>query len=130
MKLLVFLAGKSTSGKTTAGVEIARRYNSYIIHTDSFYALPVNSDSPIGEEDKRKSAFIDSHKGFLTDITIIEGSHIGNKAEANIYLREFKPEKSVTITLESSEFRDRFKKKYNCEEGGYVVWYDSFYNTE
>ena len=129
IKLVVFLTGKSTAGKTTIAVEVAKRFNSTVIHTDSLYALKGNEDVSIGEEGNKKEQFVKSHPN--SEIVIVEGSHVGNSREIEIFKRLLEPEKSVVITLESKEFEQRFQKKYgDRSRENYTIWYDSFYDME
>ena len=115
---LVVITGLSCEGKTTMAVELRDRFGYHIIHTDTMY-LPIGRKGlscQVGEEDEEKNGLIREHLHMLTETTIIEGSHIGNQKELDIFIRELGFEGKIYIfRISSPHTRERFNAKYKEE---------------
>lgn len=87
---LILITGESCQGKTYIAITLKERCGFYTIHTDNFYSPywdpPVKS--AVGEEDEQKTKLLQEYKKHLTETTVIEGSHIGNRKELEIFVRD------------------------------------------
>lgn len=136
-KNLIIITGMSCQGKTYIATELQKRYGFYVIYTDWFYS-PLEGkplECRVGEEDEEKSRLIRKQKPFLTETTIIDGSHIGNKKELEIFVRELGFDGNVyAFAVESPNLRKRFESKYkeHAEENweGITKWFKEIYDLE
>lgn len=134
-KNLIVLTGMSCQGKTHIAVRLRELCGFHIISTDIFYH-PIGKPKPrcqVGSESPKKNEFIRSHKPLLTETTIIEGSHIGNRKELNIYKRELEFTGDVLcFKVNSPRHKEFFAMKHgeNSQEefGKIKSWFDSIYN--
>jgi hypothetical protein len=136
-KNLIIITGMSCQGKTHIAVELREKCGAYIIHTDQFY-YPLDKKPPttlVGNESKEKSEFITAQIPYLKETTIIEGSHIGNKKELDIFIRELGYDGKVyCFKIENPRLKEYFATKYkeNTEQlfEGIQKRFDSIYDLE
>lgn len=125
-KNLIIITGESCQGKTPITLELKERCGFYTIHTDNFYSpywdAPVKS--PIGVEDETRNKLIRQHRERLTKTTVIEGGHIGDKDELDIFTRELEFNGKLyvfkIVCYDKEELKRRHVEKYG--EGKNWIW--------
>lgn len=134
-KNLIVITGMSCQGKTYIALELKRRCGFYTIHTDMFYhpLKGKSKNSLVGVEDGKKTRWIRKHKPNLTETAVLEGSHIGNRAELDIFLRELAFNGDVFLfRVKSPNLEAQFKGKHGdmWEENwkGITRWFNNIYN--
>lgn len=132
---LIVITGMSCQGKTHIATELNKKCGWYVIHTDWFYH-PISKEglkTPVGEEDERKDKLIREQRRLLTKTTVIEGSHIGNTNELEIFKRElgFKG-KVYLFKVDSDKHLEYFATKHKVDtEKEYEhikKWFNSIYD--
>lgn len=125
----------SCQGKTHIALELKEKCNAYIIHTDWFYH-PLDKKPPttlVGNKSKEKREFIRSQIPNLKETTIIEGSHIGNQRELEIFVEELEYfGKVYCFKVESPNHKEYFAKKHkeNTDDKFNSIgrWFNKIYN--
>lgn len=139
-KNLIIITGVSCQGKTYVTFDLKNKCDKkiYSIHTDQMY-LPEDGNGlqcPVGAEDEEKSAMLREYKPFLTETTIIEGSHIANQNELDIFIRElefegkiykFRVEIPDEVELERRA-RSKYGGNYDKVWQGCKNWFKKIYN--
>jgi len=136
-KNLILITGTSCVGKTPIAVRLSERYGFYIIHTDLLYH-PLDREKykgVVGDDSIEKRGFIRKHKKLMTETTIIEGSHIGNTRELEIFLRELDFNGEVyKFKVETPNHKTYFRKKHKVEVEKkweeIKKWWDSIYDWD
>jgi hypothetical protein len=134
-KNLVVITGMSCQGKTFVSVKLREECGFYIIHTDLLYhpldREPIECN--VGEESEDKNRFIREQIPLLTETTIIEGSHIGNSKELDIFIRELDFDGEVYVFRVNSPdhelyFKNKHKEQSRENWGSIKKWWDSIYD--
>jgi hypothetical protein len=118
-------------------MELQKRCGFYVIHTDTFYH-PLGGNGlkcQVGEEAEEKNKMIREYRNLITKTTVIEGSHIGNKQELEIFARELEFEGNLyAFKVESPRIQEQFKSKHKEEaERNWEVlnkWFGKIYNLK
>ena len=134
-KNLIIITGVSCEGKTYVSVKLREKCGFYIIHTDWFYH-PLDRkplECKVGEENEEKNRLIREQIPMMTETTIIEGSHIGNREELDIFKRELEFYGNVYLfKVTSPNLKEQFvsKHKKDTEQEFIAIqkWFDKIYN--
>ena len=130
-KNLILITGMSCVGKTPIAVRLSERYGFYIIHTDLLY-YPLDREKykgVVGDDSIEKRGFIRKHKKLMTETTIIDGSHIGNQKELNIFVRELGFNGNIyKFEVRSDKLREQFAGKYKENVEKKFVEIESWFN--
>jgi hypothetical protein len=138
VKNLIIITGVTCNGKTYITLELKKLTGWYSIHTDMFYH-PMKGKQPngsiVGKISSNKINFIKSHCPNLTETVIIEGSHIGNKAELEIFKKYLGFNGKVYIVrVESENFMEWYRSKYphlkDKDAETFVNWFNSIHDLE
>jgi hypothetical protein len=139
-KNLVIITGVTCNGKTHITLELKKITGWHSIHTDMFYH-PMTGKSPkgsvVGRDNSDKVNFIKKHYPNLTETTIIEGSHIGNKAELELFKKYLGFNGKVyVLKVESENYMKWYRGKYPHHENkeemakSYIKWFDNINDLE
>ena len=127
----------SCQGRTHIAVELRERFGFHIIHTDTMYH-PIGREGlkcQVGQESEEKNRLIREQRSLVTRTTIIEGSHIGNKQELDIFTRELAFLGDIyTFTVRSPNIQQQFISKHGVNsESEYEhisKWFKGIYNLD
>jgi adenylate kinase family enzyme len=136
-KNLIIIIGTSCQGKSYIAKQLRDKYGFYIIHTDQFYH-PLDREPVkcvVGEENEEKNDFIKKQIPNITETTIIEGSHIGNQRELDIFVRELGFDGNIyKFEVRSDKLKEQFASKYkeNVEEKFIEIesWFNKIYDLK
>lgn len=114
IRTMICLGGKSAMGKTPVAKIASDRYEIPVIHTDKLYAPSSKYNPPpqfkVGEKHPQKTKFLQDQS--LADIVIVEGCHIMNQGEIDIYMEELNMEVYYVLELVTPDHEFNFEKKY------------------
>ena len=133
---LIVLTGMSCQGKTHIATELNKKCGWYVIHTDWFYHFSGKEGLKwqVGEECEQKSMLIRQQIPLLTPITIIDGSHVGNTKELNIFIRELGARNVYKFAVRSDRHKEWFATKHtqntNSEFEQISKWYNTIFDLE
>jgi len=132
-KNLVIITGVTCNGKTHMTLELKKLTGWYSIHTDMFYH-PLTGKPPrgsiVGKNSSDKVNFIKKLYPNLTETTIIEGSHIGNKAELELFKKYLGFNGNTYLfKAENKNFNKWYAKKYPGGNSEKII-VDSIYDLE
>lgn len=137
---LIVITGISSQGKTYISVDLKKRFGYYIIHTDQFYRLNRLKGSEkqnliVGEESDVKEELLKSYLPDVTETTIIEGSHIGNQKELDIFIKGIKFEGNIyKFIVDSSNIKKQFQSKHKETSKsnwiGINKWFEGIYDLK
>lgn len=133
--ILVVLIGATCNGKSYIAIELKRRYGFYSMHTDLFYR-PENTrppDSEIGINDPKKTSYIEEVKKGMQSFCVLEGSHVANQKELDIWVKGLQHKGKVYILeAQNSNFPKWFQEKYNGieEPEDLLKWYKGIKNVQ
>lgn len=130
-KNLIIITGMSCQGKSYIARQLGDKYGFYIVYTDWFYS-PLGKKGltcEAGEESEEKNKLIREQIPMLTETTIIDGSHIGNQKELNIFVRELGFNGNIyKFEVRSDKLREQFAGKYKENVEKKFVEIESWFN--
>lgn len=134
---LIIITGETCSGKTHITLKLKEQQELHSIHTDQMY-LPEEREGLkclVGEECEEKNRMIRDEIPKLTETTIIEGMHIANQKELDIFTRELGFSGNIYIFVaQNSNQEEWFKKKYegrvDLTQESSKEWFESIYNIQ
>jgi hypothetical protein len=136
-KNLIIITGISCQGKTYISNQLYKKYGFYVIHTDWFYH-PLDREPlkcQVGEENKEKNKLIRQQRPMMTETTIREGSHIGNRKELEIFKRELSFNGKVYMfEINSPNLQGQFKNKHKEQSdknwNDIQKWFNKIYDLK
>lgn len=136
MKVMIVITGLTCNGKSYMTYKIRDKYKLIAIHTDSFYS-PLDGNIPnskVGVDDKVKREYFTRQKEEIGDVFIVEGSHVGNQKELDLYKEylDFDGEVIVYEAKNERKFERWFIGKYGSykDKDSLVAWFKKTYNIK
>jgi hypothetical protein len=128
----ICITGESAQGKTPIVQSLCRKYRLPAIHTDNIY----HSDLPVKNIGGKEGVKVNYLRRWLrhnrNDVIVIEGSHIGNEQELEVFKELLGFEEYVMIKLENPDWDSHFIEKHPEEETREVIkdWWGSIFNVQ
>ena len=136
IKNLIIITGFSSQGKSYISAELKKRFKYYVIHTDEFYqGKRKELGMKVGEPDEHKTKLLKEYRPHATETTIVEGSHIGNKKELDIFIKELDFNGNIySFIVESPNIEKQFKSKHKERSDinwiGIRKWFGTVYDLD